>query len=291
MRAFTCGMDDLRLTPDGETNRKKKLEDASHIGLKAAARHVSLDNQPDMNSTDPTLLERLEQVMRDDSKQADLDSVMNAASQVLSSEVTLACLPVGLVKQFPKNQMQSMTTSGAKGSGVNANLISCNLGQQVLEGRRVPLMVSGKSLPCFRPFETNVRAGGYIVNRFLTGIRPQEYYFHHMAGREGLIDTAVKTSRSGYLQRCLIKGMEGLKVAYDTSVRDADGSMVQFLYGEDGLDITRQKYLNDFGFVLQNQASQVHQLGIGERGWDQDIYQSKDYAQKYLKKATKQYQE
>ena len=288
MRAFTCGMDDLRLTPEGEDNRKKKLKNASHIGLKAAAQHVSLDNQPDIDGTNPTLLERLEEVMRDDSKQADLDSVMNAASQVLSSEVTLACLPVGLVKQFPKNQMQSMTTSGAKGSGVNANLISCNLGQQVLEGRRVPLMVSGKSLPCFRPFETNVRAGGYIVNRFLTGIRPQEYYFHHMAGREGLIDTAVKTSRSGYLQRCLIKGMEGLKVAYDTSVRDADGSMVQFLYGEDGLDITRQKYLNDFDFVLQNQASQVHQLGIGERGWNQDIYQSKDYAQKYLKKATKQ---
>lgn len=288
MRAFTCGMDDLRLTPDGEKNRKNKLQDANQIGLKAAARHVSLDNQPDMDSTNPTLLERLEEVMRDDSKQADLDSVMNAASQVLSSEVTLACLPVGLVKQFPKNQMQSMTTSGAKGSGVNANLISCNLGQQVLEGRRVPLMVSGKSLPCFRPFDTNVRAGGYIVNRFLTGIRPQEYYFHHMAGREGLIDTAVKTSRSGYLQRCLIKGMEGLQVAYDTSVRNADGSMVQFLYGEDGLDITRQKYLNDFSFILQNQASQVHQLGIGERGWEQDIYQSKDYAQKYLKKATKQ---
>ncbi|RYP12112.1 hypothetical protein DL765_007481 [Monosporascus sp. GIB2] len=288
MRAFTCGMDDLRLTPQGESNRRKKLREADRIGLKAAAQHVSLDNIPDIDSTNPTLLGRLEEVMRDDSKQADLDSVINAASAALSSEVTLACLPVGLEKQFPKNQMQSMTVSGAKGSPVNANLISCNLGQQVLEGRRVPLMVSGKSLPCFRPFETNVRAGGYIVNRFLTGIRPQEYYFHHMAGREGLIDTAVKTSRSGYLQRCLIKGMEGLKVAYDTSVRDADGSMIQFLYGEDGLDITRQKYLNDFGFVLQNQASQVHQLGIGERGWDQDVYQSKDYAQKYLKKALKQ---
>lgn len=288
MRAFTCGMDDLRLTPEGEKDRKDKLRDADHVGLKAAAEHVSLDSQVGITDTDPMLLERLEDVMRDDSKQADLDSVMNAASGAVSSNVTKACLPAGLVKQFPKNHMQSMTISGAKGSPVNANLISCNLGQQVLEGRRVPLMVSGKSLPCFRPFETNVRAGGYIVNRFLTGIRPQEYYFHHMAGREGLIDTAVKTSRSGYLQRCLIKGMEGLKVAYDTSVRDADGTMVQFLYGEDGLDITRQKYLKDFSFVLQNQASQVHQLGIGERGWDQDVYQSKDYAQKYLKKAVKQ---
>ncbi|KAI0900380.1 beta and beta-prime subunits of DNA dependent RNA-polymerase [Annulohypoxylon nitens] len=287
MRAFTCGMDDLRLTPEGEKTRKEKLENANHIGLKAAATYVSLGDREDITSTSPMLLERLEEVMRDDSKQEDLDRVVNSQSRLLSSEITVACLPAGLEKQFPKNQMQSMTTSGAKGSSVNANLISCNLGQQVLEGRRVPLMISGKSLPCFRPYETSVRAGGYIVNRFLTGIRPQEYYFHHMAGREGLIDTAVKTSRSGYLQRCLIKGMEGLKVAYDSSVRDADGSMIQFLYGEDGIDITKQKYLSDFGFVLRNQTSQIDRLGIAERGWDQEIYESKEFAQKYQKKAVK----
>lgn len=288
MRAFSCGMDDLRLTPEGEENRRKELAAASSVGLKAAAKYVSLDENEDISPTDPLLLERLEAVMRNDSQQEGLDTMMNAANSMVSGAVTKACLPDGLEKPFPKNQMQSMTSSGAKGSGVNANLISCNLGQQVLEGRRVPLMVSGKSLPCFRPYETNVRAGGYIVNRFLTGIRPQEYYFHHMAGREGLIDTAVKTSRSGYLQRCLIKGMEGLKVAYDTSVRDADGSMIQFLYGEDGLDITKQKYLHDFGFVLRNRASEVAQLSIDERGWQQEIFSSKEYAQKYMKKAVKE---
>ncbi|KAI0876332.1 DNA-directed RNA polymerase I subunit RPA1 [Hypoxylon argillaceum] len=288
MRAFTCGMDDLLLTPQGEQKRKEVLRDASGIGLEASAKHVSLGDRSDIDDTTPILLERLEEVFRDGNKQEDLEHMVNAGCQQLSSRVTQACLPAGLEKQFPKNHMQSMTISGAKGSSVNANLISCNLGQQVLEGRRVPIMVSGKTLPCFRPYDTHIRAGGYIVNRFLTGIRPQEYYFHHMAGREGLIDTAVKTSRSGYLQRCLIKGMEGLKVSYDTSVRDSDGSMVQFLYGEDGLDITKQKYLNDFEFVLRNQTSQVHRLGIAERGWDQDIYESKEYAQKYQKKAIKQ---
>ncbi|KAH8194787.1 hypothetical protein TruAng_011052 [Truncatella angustata] len=288
MRAFTCGMDDLRLTPQGEMDRKQQLEAASRAGFETALKFVSLDKRTDIKERDPLLLERLEAVMRNDSQQENLDALMNAACSGVSTGVTKACLPKGLQKHFPKNQMQSMTISGAKGSGVNANLISCNLGQQVLEGRRVPTMVSGKTLPCFRPFETNVRAGGFIVNRFLTGIRPQEYYFHHMAGREGLIDTAVKTSRSGYLQRCLIKGMEGLKVSYDTSVRDSDGSIVQFLYGEDGLDITKQKYLHDFGFVLRNRASEVAQLSIDERGWDQDIFSSKDYAQKYMKKAVKE---
>ncbi len=263
MRAFSCGMEDLLLTPEGEQIRKEKLKDAATIGLGVAAKYVTLAEQKPTD-TDPELLRRLEDVLRDDTKQEGLDVMMNGRSNELSSTITRACLPNGLVKQFPKNQMQNMTVSGAKGSGVNANLISCNLGQQVLEGRRVPVMVSGKSLPCFKPFETNVRAGGYIVNRFLTGIRPQEYYFHAMAGREGLIDTAVKTSRSGYLQRCLIKGMEGLKVEYDTSVRDSDGSMVQFLYGEDGLDVTKTKHLTDFKFLMQNIESEIAQMSVEE---------------------------
>lgn len=116
-----------------------------------------------------------------------------------------------------------MTVSGAKGSPVNVSQISCLLGQQELEGKRVPTMISGKTLPSFLPFETKAGAGGFITGRFLTGIKPSEYFFHCMAGREGLIDTAVKTSRSGYLQRCLIKHLEGLRVDYDHTVRDTDG--------------------------------------------------------------------
>ncbi|TQN72089.1 DNA-directed RNA polymerase I subunit, partial [Colletotrichum shisoi] len=285
MRAFTCGMDDLRLTSEGEVARREALKAAKNIGLEVAAKYVSLDDKAP-NSTDPELLVRLEEVLRDDTKQEGLDMLMNQSSQIVSSAVTTACLPIGLVKQFPKNQMQAMTASGAKGSQVNANLISCNLGQQVLEGRRVPVMVSGKSLPCFKPFETDVRAGGYIVQRFLTGIRPQEYYFHHMAGREGLIDTAVKTSRSGYLQRCIIKGMEGLTVTYDSTVRDADGTLVQFLYGEDGLDPTKQKYLTDFSFVLRNIASESAQLNFGN-GFKDKLAGSKDEILKHMKSAIK----
>ncbi|KAI9784669.1 MAG: hypothetical protein M1816_000785 [Peltula sp. TS41687] len=263
MRAFSCGMEDLVLTPTGDRDRKERLEEARKIGLEAAAKYVGLEEKHPKNN-DPELRSRLEEVLRSGDKQVGLDSVVNSRNQVLSSEITSACLPIGLAKPFPKNQMQTMTTSGAKGSLVNANLISCNLGQQVLEGRRVPVMVSGKTLPCFKPFDTDIRAGGYITDRFLTGIRPQEYFFHSMAGREGLIDTAVKTSRSGYLQRCLVKGLEGLKVEYDNSVRDSDGSMMQFLYGEDGLDVTKQKHLTDFQFVAENFLSHFEQLNVRE---------------------------
>ncbi|KAL7780875.1 beta and beta-prime subunits of DNA dependent RNA-polymerase [Trichoderma afarasin] len=284
MRAFSCGMDDLRLTAEGEAARRRELVAADKMGLEIASKYVSLDKQED--SQNPLLLERLEEVMRDDSKQEGLDLLMNQGTKDITDAVQKALIPNGLEKNFPKNQMQVMTTSGAKGSRVNASLISCNLGQQVLEGRRVPVMVSGKTLPSFKPYDTNIRAGGYIVNRFLTGIRPQEYYFHHMAGREGLIDTAVKTSRSGYLQRCIIKGMEGLTVSYDTSVRDADGSLIQFLYGEDGLDVTKQNYLKDFRFILQNVTSEAAQLKydpkVGER-----LGANRQAFQKYMKSAVR----
>ncbi|ODA83687.1 hypothetical protein RJ55_02202 [Drechmeria coniospora] len=258
MRAFSCGMDDLRLTAEGETSRQRELQVVRTVGREIASSYVSLKDVPD--ARDPVLLERLEEVLRDDKKQEGLDLLMNQGTKDITDAIQRACIPNGLEKPFPRNQMQAMTTSGAKGSKVNASLISCNLGQQVLESRRVPIMVSGKTLPCFQPFETNITANGYIGSRFLTGIRPQEYYFHHMAGREGLIDTAVKTSRSGYLQRCVIKGLEGVSVAYDTTVRDADGSIIQFLYGEDGLDVTKQSYLKDFGFILRNLVSEAAQL-------------------------------
>ncbi|CAG8154997.1 unnamed protein product [Penicillium olsonii] len=259
LRAFSCGIDDLRLTQEGDRIRREKLATAPQMGREVALKYVTLDKAPGDQTAE--LNRRLEEVLRDDDKQSGLDSVSNARSAKLSSEITSACLPHGLAKPFPWNQMQSMTISGAKGSGVNANLISCNLGQQVLEGRRVPLMISGKTLPSFKAFETHPMAGGYVSGRFLTGIKPQEYYFHAMAGREGLIDTAVKTSRSGYLQRCLIKGMEGLKAEYDSSVRESsDGSIVQFLYGEDGLDITKQVHLKNFDFLAQNHISVSKQV-------------------------------
>lgn len=259
MRAFTCGMDDLLLTPEGNKARREKLNGAAQVGLEVATKYVGLDES---TFSKGELKRRLEGVLRED-KQGGLDLLTNSQTKNFTSDVISTCLPRHLVKPFPKNHMQTMTISGAKGSDVNSSQISCLLGQQTLEGKRVPVMISGKTLPCFRPFETDVRAGGYIADRFLTGIRPQEYYFHCMAGREGLIDTAVKTSRSGYLQRCLIKGMEGLKVAYDNTVRDADGSLVQFLYGEDSLDVTKQKYLSDFKFISENFESLVARLGIG----------------------------
>ena len=258
-RAFTCRMDDLLLTPEGNKTRRKTLKTVDGKGFDAALDYAGLGGA-DKKAADlhEDLRTRLEEILRDDVKLAGLDASVESATNQITSGIIKSTLPSGLVKQFPHNHMQMMTTAGAKGSNVNASQISCLLGQQSLEGRRVPVMVSGKTLPSFKAFETAPRAGGFVAGRFLTGIRAQEFYFHCMAGREGLIDTAVKTSRSGYLQRCLIKHLEGLRVHYDNTVRNSDKSILQFQYGEDALDVTKQKHLMQFEFTARNLSTFVN---------------------------------
>ncbi|KAK1642603.1 hypothetical protein QYE76_060408 [Lolium multiflorum] len=190
-----------------------------------------------------------------------LDKMMLSALNKLTSEVNQSMFPYGLQKPFPKNCLTLMTATGAKGSDVNMTQISSLLGSQDLEGARVPRMASGKALPCFRPWDTSSRAGGYVSDRFLTGLRPQEYYFHCMAGRNGLIDTAVKTSRSGYLQRCLVKSLESLFVSYDHTVRNVDGSIIQFCYGEDGVDVHKSNFLHKFEELAANRKAVLDRFG------------------------------
>eukprot|EP00897_Mesotaenium_endlicherianum_P000548 jgi/Mesen1/10494/ME000083S09995 len=201
---------------------------------------------------------------RRDAGRAVLDNRMISALSRITSEATGSALPHGQLKPFPANCMSLMTVTGAKGSAVNFNQISALLGQQELEGKRVPRMASGKTLPCFAAWAPQARAGGYISDRFLTGLRPQEYYFHCMAGRDGLVDTTVKTSRSGYLQRCLVKNLEGLRLHYDHTVRDADASVVQFRYGGDALDATKTSYLENFDFLLQNKEQVATRLNLDQ---------------------------
>ncbi|TPX70811.1 DNA-directed RNA polymerase [Spizellomyces sp. 'palustris'] len=262
MVGFSCRMDDLRLTPSGDNRRRELIQESRTMGREAVIEYVGLqdkDGKPLVQGPEGELRlkQKLEGVLRVDEKMAGLDAVMKSKTNRVTSNIISSTVPDQLLKPFPRNNMQMMTVSGAKGSNVNVSQISCLLGQQELEGRRVPTMISGKTLPSFLPFDTAARSGGFITGRFLTGIKPQEYFFHCMAGREGLIDTAVKTSRSGYLQRCLIKPLEGLRVHYDHTVRDSDGSVIQFHYGEDSLDVTKQKTLTKFDFCAMNYRALV----------------------------------
>ncbi|XP_031391419.1 DNA-directed RNA polymerase I subunit 1 [Punica granatum] len=253
MHGFTCGVDDLLLRKNKDEKRKAQLEECERCGEEV---HRGVVGAKKSDSLDPLDLQmRIEEVIRSNGEAAltNLDRRMiSKLNELSSNKIEKDLLSEGLLKPTGKNCISLMTTSGAKGGSANFQQISSHLGQQELEGKRVPRMVSGKTLPSFPPWDWASRAGGFIIDRFLTGLRPQEYYFHCMAGREGLVDTAVKTSRSGYLQRCLVKNLECLKVCYDHSVRDHDGSIVQFYYGEDGVDVHKTSFVAKFDILSSN---------------------------------------
>ena len=137
------------------------------------------------------------------------------------------------------NRFVIMVNAGSKGGDINiSQMISC-LGQQTVDGKRIPYGFENRTLPHYTKFDDSPKARGFVESSFISGLTPDELFFHAMGGRVGLIDTAVKTSQTGYIQRRLIKGLEDLKVEYDMTVRNNKQRIVQFQYGDDGIDTVR----------------------------------------------------
>ena len=146
---------------------------------------------------------------------------------------------IGRTSLSADNRFVIMVNSGSKGSPLNiAQMISC-LGQQNVDGKRIPYGFEDRTLPHYTKFNDSPAARGFVESSFIQGLTPEEVYFHAMGGRVGLIDTAVKTSQTGYIQRRLIKGQEDLKVAYDMTVRNNKNKVIQFRYGDDSINPTK----------------------------------------------------
>ncbi|KAI7691049.1 hypothetical protein SSS_07046 [Sarcoptes scabiei] len=129
-----------------------------------------------------------------------------------------------------------MVVAGSKGSKINISQVIACVGQQNVEGKRIPFGFRKRTLPHFIKDDYGPESRGFVENSYLAGLTPSEFFFHSMGGREGLIDTAVKTAETGYIQRRLIKAMESVMVTYDNTVRNSNGQVIQLRYGEDGLD-------------------------------------------------------
>ena len=143
---------------------------------------------------------------------------------------------IGLSNLSKDNRFVTMVKAGSKGSDLNISfMISC-LGQQNVDGKRIPYGFEHRTLPHFTKYDDSPGARGFVESSYIDGLTPQELFFHAMGGRVGLIDTAVKTSTTGYIQRRLIKGLEDLMVAYDMTVRTNKNKIVQFSYGDDNID-------------------------------------------------------
>src|ERR687897_823407 len=129
-----------------------------------------------------------------------------------------------------------MASTGARGSTLNIGQMTAALGQQSIRGKRITKGYRDRSLPHFKRNDANPDSKGFVKSNYRDGLSPLEFFFHAMGGREGLVDTAVRTQQSGYMQRRLINALEHLKIEYDHTVRDPHGNIIQYLYGEDGID-------------------------------------------------------
>ena len=160
-----------------------------------------------------------------------VNSLLNAASTDAGK--------IGRKSLSSDNRFVTMLNAGSKGSTINiAQMISC-VGQQNVDGKRIPYGFENRTLPHYTKFDDSPEARGFVESSFIQGLSPEEVYFHAMGGRTGLIDTAVKTSQTGYIQRRLIKGQEDLKVAYDMTVRNNKSKIIQFHYGDDSINPTK----------------------------------------------------
>jgi DNA-directed RNA polymerase II subunit RPB1 len=165
-----------------------------------------------------------------------------------------------------ENRLVAMVKSGSKGDQVNiAQMIAC-LGQQAIDGKRIAYGFTDRTLPHYKKYDDGAEARGFIESSFIRGLTPQEFFFHAMSGREGLIDTAVKTADTGYLQRQLIKAMEDLTVQHDGSVRDANMNIFQFHYGEDGIAATKIE-TQSIGLAKLSQDEIRKEFGMMEVDW------------------------
>ena len=173
---------------------------------------------------------------------------------------------IGLKNLNKNNRFVIMVNAGSKGTDLNiSQMISC-LGQQNVDGKRIPYGFENRTLPHFTKYDDSPGARGFVESSYINGLSPQELFFHAMGGRVGLIDTAVKTSTTGYIQRRLIKGLEDLMVSYDMTVRTNKNKIVQFSYGDDNIDTTKVENQNIPIVSMSTQEIYAHYLIPEEKG-------------------------
>ena len=173
-----------------------------------------------------------------------------------------------------------MAKTGARGSMLNLSQMAGCVGQQSVRGERIARGYLGRTLSHFHRGDLGAYARGFCLNSYKSGLTPTEFFFHAMGGREGLVDTAVRTARSGYMQRRLVSALEDLKLTLDGSIKNTVGTIVQFKYGEDGTDPSRAVRgkavdLNDlFSEVLGDKADSV--LNVDQKENQGDDYGSRE---------------
>ncbi len=188
------------------------------------------------------------------------------------------------------NSGRIMATTGARGSSLNIGQMAGALGQQSIRGKRIHKGYNNRALPHYKENDTNPDARGFVKSNYREGLSTLEFFFHAMGGREGLVDTAVRTQQSGYMQRRLINALEHLKLEYDGTVRDPHGHIIQFLYGEDGVDVAKSDHGEAFRIERLIESETI--IDSGKKATKEEIIElGKKYTKTFNPKLTKSVQD
>jgi len=156
-----------------------------------------------------------------------------------------------------------MTKSGARGNILNLGQMSAVVGQQAIRGERINRGYSNRTLPHFKENDLTPKSRGFVSSSYRNGLKPEEFFFHAMGGREGLVDTAVRTSTSGYMQRRLVNALQDMIIENDGTVRNSDKNIIQFKFGDDGVEPTHTdhgKAVNLDVLLLKAKALNVEEI-------------------------------
>jgi DNA-directed RNA polymerase subunit A' len=216
MRGFTYSYNELVLSPRAEDRIKKTMEKIEKRieDLIESNRKGTLPRLPGQTIEDSFEI----YVMNELAKARD------ESGKIADEDFTL------------ENSGIVMTRTGARGSSLNIGQISAMVGQQAVRGKRILRGYVDRALPHFKSGDQRPKARGFVYSSYQSGLDVIEFFFHAMGGREGLVDTAVRTQQSGYMQRRLINALEHIRLEYDGTVRNSAGDIIQFQYGEDGVD-------------------------------------------------------
>jgi DNA-directed RNA polymerase subunit A' len=216
MRGFTYSFDELVLSPTAENKITKTMERTQKKidELIESYRRGTLPRLPGQTLEDSFEI----YVMNELAKARD------ESGKIADEDFTL------------ENSGIIMTRTGARGSSLNIGQMSACIGQQSVRGKRILRGYVDRALPHFNPGDPSPKARGFVYSSYQKGLDAIEFFFHAMGGREGLVDTAVRTQQSGYMQRRLINALEHIRLEYDGTVRNSAGDIIQFKYGEDGVD-------------------------------------------------------
>lgn len=223
-------------------------------------------------------IEQLPPDIIEDGLKSDLSVIQSSVGMILMNHFNI------------KNFFWASAKSGAKGASTNVAQVNGIIAQNNVEGVRIKKRIEGRSLIYFHRDDDTPEARGFIKSSYLTGLKGFEFCYNAMAGREGLIDTAIRTASTGYIQRQLIKGLEDLMINYDGTNRNARGVVVQIVYGENGINQSTQTEVKLDIITLNNEelksklgfsAEQIKKL---EKSTKMSNKELTEYNNKFIKK-------